>query len=148
MTPRQEEARRLALSGLTVKQIAAEMMCSRQGVEKYLKATGTQPHRVVKYTDEQIKVLAEDGLTDTDIACQLGICSNTVLNVRHRLGIERRCGAPLILSSIEVARLLDLAQQGWRQVDIAKKFGVSQNTVSRILINNGLRSHTKRTAKQ
>jgi predicted transcriptional regulator len=147
MTPRQEEARRLALSGLTVKQIAAEMKCSRQGVEKYLKATGTQPHRVVKYTDEQIVTLHQEGLTDPDIARELGICVNTVLKVRHRLGIKTHYRTP-ILSSVDVKRLLSLAKQGWRQVDLAEEFGVHQSCISKLLIKYGLRRQTKRTTKQ
>ncbi len=137
----------LALSGLTVKQIAAEMKCSRQSVETYLKATGTQPHRVVKYTDEQIVNLHQNGLTDADIARELGICVNTVLNVRHRLGIKAHDRVP-VLTSQDVKRLLHLARQGWRQTDLADEFGVHQSCISKLLIKHGMRRQTKRTTKQ
>lgn len=147
MTPRQEEARRLALSGLTVKQIAAEMKCSRQGVEKYLKATGTQPHRVVKYTDDQIATLHQDGLTDIDIARELGICTETVLKVRHRLGLKAHGSIP-VLGPSEVECLLSRAREGVSQVDLAKEFGIAQPTISTYLIKHGQRRQTKRTTKQ
>ena len=147
MTPRQEEARRLALSGLTVKQIAVEMGITRQGVEYNLKATGTEPFRVVKYSDHQIASLHQEGLTDTEIAAELGISTDTVSNVRHRLGIKAH-DRILVLGPSEVECLLNRAREGTRQVVLAKEFGIAQNTVSTYLIKHGLRRHTKRTAKQ
>jgi DNA-binding NarL/FixJ family response regulator len=143
MTPRQAEARRLALSGLTVRQIAAEMGIARQGVEYHLKATNTPPHRAVKYTDEQIAALHQEGLTDADIAAELGISTNTVMLARQRLGLKARLGCVPILAHAEVERVLTLARQGWRQVDIAAECGVSQVTVSKTCIKHGIRRLTR-----
>ena len=149
MTPRQEEARRLALAGLTVKQIAVEIGITRQGVENCLKATGTQPHRVVKYTDDQIIAFHQDGLTDIDIARELGICTETVLKVRHRLGLKAHGSIP-VLGPSEVERLLTRAREGARQVDLAKEFNIAQRTVSTYLIKHGIRRDRQhiRKAKQ
>ncbi len=147
MTPRQKEVRRLALSGLTVKQIATEMKCSRQTVYNHLKATDTQPVSVGGYTDDQIVALHRDGLTDSDIANELGVCVKTVLVARKRLGLNSPVGCAPILSAAEVNRVLSLARQGWTQINLAKEFGIAQKTVSNYLIKYGVRRHKQHTRK-
>ena len=137
----------LALSGLTVKQIATEMKCSRQTVYKHLKATGAQSVIVGKYTDDQIVSLHQDGLTDADIATELGVCIKTVLVTRKRLGLNSYPGVAPILSVVEVDRLLSLARQGWTQINLAKEFGIAQKTVSNYLIKYGVRRYKQHTRK-
>lgn len=148
MTPRQEEARRLALSGLLNTEIAVQMGISRQGVHNLLKATGTPSNRHPKPDAEQIVTLYQQGLTDGDIAQETGWCKATVQYTRYRAGTRGRIGGQPVLVPCEVERLCRLAREGWTQIELATEFGVNQTLISKTLIKHGLRRQTKRTTKQ
>ena len=149
MTPRQEEARRLALAGLTVNEIAEQMYCSRQTVYSHLKATGTLYNSRPKPTDVEIISMYEGGMNDEEIMNLTGLSHWYLLRVRRRSGVKDRVGGtPPVLTPVEVERLLLLARQGLTQINLAKEFGISQNTISKYLIKYGLRRQTKRTTKQ
>jgi len=139
------EARHLALSGLTVNEIAKQLKCSRQTVYNHLKATGTHPGSRPKPTDAEITDLYKNGSTDADIAQLTGLHPGSVFLIRKRLGIKGHTRA--ILTPSDVERMLSLAIEGWRQVDIAKELGIAQNTVSHYLIKHGVRRYPQRTRK-
>ena len=82
--------RALARSGLTVKQIAAEMKCSRQTVYNHLNDNRSLPSAITKPTDERIVELYQSGLIIRDVAIALKVGNQTVMNVLNRAGIPRR----------------------------------------------------------
>lgn len=84
------EIRALALSGLTVRQIADVMKCSRQTVYNHFNDNQSIPSVLPKPIDERIVELYQSGLIIRDVASVLKIGNQTVMNVLNRAGIPRR----------------------------------------------------------
>ncbi|MEX8058596.1 helix-turn-helix domain-containing protein [Microbacterium sp. 16-032] len=47
--------------------------------------------------------------------------------------------------AVRVAHVISLREQGWKVAQIAEKVGVSTSFVSRVLCENGHRTHTERS---
>ncbi len=86
--------RALALSGLTVMQIADVMKCSRQTVYNHLNDNRSLSNALSKPIDERIVELYQSGLIIRDVARVLKIGNQTVMNVLNRAGIPRRQPCP------------------------------------------------------
>lgn len=144
MTPRQAEARRLALDGLTLNEIAAEMGVTRQAVQQLLKATDTTARRSPgncrpSPTPEEVVALYQEGLTDEDVARMFGISQYTVRDRRRKAGVKGCGGVPPRFTPTDVDRIVALHHEGWSQMKIAAEYGADQTTVSRTLRKRGIR---------
>lgn len=128
MTPRQEEARRLALSGLLNTEIAAQMGISHQRVHNLLKATGTPSNSHPKPNkDERIARLYQLGMSITAIAKVVKISNKSVRDALKRKGVEtRKPGTQTLLSGDEIRAL---ALSGLTVRQIAEVMKCSRQTV-------------------
>ena len=86
------ELKRLHKTGITFKEIAEELGCSRLIVGKHAKRLGLKPPpgrgRPCTFTDEQLKQLYERGLNGLQMAEELGVSPSTVYNRLHSIGIR------------------------------------------------------------
>ena len=132
------EVLRLHAEGLTNRAIARRVGRSYERVRQLLKEEGlTRNPYCAPSHEAAIVTLYEQGLTDADIAQELGMCEAWAGQVRRRAGVQGRTTPPK-LAPVEVERLLTLARQGWRQVDIAAEVGLSQGKVSDIMRRHGI----------
>lgn len=130
MTPRQEEARRLALSGLLNTEIAVQLGITRQSVHELLKATGTPSnshHKPNKYDADVIR-LYDMGWSQADIARELGIRQQLASRIMVRLGLRTQ---HIPIASDE--QIVGLYQDGMSYRDIASNLKLSHGLVWRTL---------------
>jgi DNA-binding CsgD family transcriptional regulator len=77
---------------------------------------------------EQVKDLLESGLSNVQVGLIIGRHSSTVGDYRDRLGLDAN------RQKSETSLMVkDLHAQGMRQVDIARKLGITRQRVSKIL---------------
>ena len=138
------EVLRLHSEGMMTPAIAACVGCTRQRVQQILKAEGLTPNRRVKPADEEIAALCRDGLTNADISRVLGVSHHLITAARARTGTPARSGVPPVLAPSEIMRMIALAREGVRQVDLAKEFGVSQQIISTHCRRHGIRRESRR----
>jgi plasmid maintenance system antidote protein VapI len=102
-----------------------------------LGAITKRPIAIEGLTDAQIleeKILEKDGWSDVDLAKHLRCTSGHVRRVRNSAGKDGVTGELLELSAVDRSDLAAAMQtRGLNQEEIAKRMGISQPTVSRLL---------------
>lgn len=79
---------------------------------------------------EYVKELLESGLSNVQIGLIIGRHSSTVGDYRDKLGLDINVQDNEGITAKEVKALY---QQGMKQIDIAKRLGISRQRVSKIL---------------
>lgn len=79
---------------------------------------------------EYVKELLESGLSNVQIGLIIGRHSSTVGDYRNKLGLDINVQDNEKITAKEVKALY---QQGMKQIDIAKRLGISRQRVSKIL---------------
>lgn len=79
---------------------------------------------------EYVKELLESGLSNVQIGLIIGRHSSTVGDYRDKLGLDINVQDNERITAKEVKALY---QQGMKQIDIAKRLGISRQRVSKIL---------------
>jgi len=79
---------------------------------------------------EYVKELLESGLSNVQIGLIIGRHSSTVGDYRDKLGLDINVQDNEKITAKEVKALY---QQGMKQIDIAKRLGISRQRVSKIL---------------
>lgn len=85
------------------------------------------PDRVSR--DERIRLMCEAGHTTSEIADELGISSQTVLNHAHAMGITPRRDGSRAVGTRDVARMREMRERGESLSAIAREVGVAERTV-------------------
>lgn len=146
MLPHHETARRLVVAECTIYD-----WCKRFGIKRAMRQA-PPPLAKMTITEEQLRGMAVDQrMSDVAIAKQLNVCSVTVLKWRQRFGIPNAYSSrgtsgprakvlPAFAQKFFVAKeeLAALYSSGLTQENIAKKFGVSQLTVSNWMHRYGI----------
>lgn len=136
-----EVARNLRAQGMSLAQIGREMGVSRERARQLL--APMKPLRVMP-DDAVIVALYEEGLTDSDVAQEVGVSRQHILRVRTRLGVQGRRGSPPRLVPCEVERLIEMAQGGATDEELSAAFNVSVTHAARIRCAHGLKRQTGR----
>jgi len=114
-------------SEIAVKLGATRSLVGTRRVRLGLKAIG----RRLLVTDEQLIELNEQGLNDKEIAEKLGVNKYTVGYHRRRLGLEGRDDSHYGIKRLFTdQQLIELHEQGFNDIEIGKKLGAHQTTVS------------------
>lgn len=79
---------------------------------------------------EYVKELLESGLSNVQIGLIIGRHSSTVGDYRDKLGLDINVQDN---ERITAKQVQSLYQQGMKQIDIAKRLGISRQRVSKIL---------------
>jgi len=79
---------------------------------------------------EYVKELLESGLSNVQIGLIIGRHSSTVGDYRNKLGLDINVQDNEKITAKQVKALY---QQGMKQIDIAKRLGISRQRVSKIL---------------
>lgn len=79
---------------------------------------------------EYVKELLESGLSNVQIGLIIGRHSSTVGDYRNKLGLDINVQDN---ERITAKQVQSLYQQGMKQIDIAKRLGISRQRVSKIL---------------
>ena len=79
---------------------------------------------------EYVRELLESGLSNVQIGLIIGRHSSTVGDYRDKLGLDINVQDNERITAKEVKALY---QQGMKQIDIAKRLGISRQRVSKIL---------------
>ncbi len=79
---------------------------------------------------EYVKELLESGLSNVQVGLIIGRHSSTVGDYRNKLGLDINVQDNERSTAKEVHTLY---QQGMKQIDIAKRLGISRQRVSKIL---------------
>jgi len=79
---------------------------------------------------EQVRGLLEAGLSNVQIGLIIGRHSSTVGDYRDKLGIRANVQEDTMKTSVEVKALY---ASGMKQIEIARKLGITRQRVSKIL---------------
>jgi len=139
--------------GKSMPEISKELGCSIGGVEDVLRRTetprrtGAKRKNLIKKlgfipTKEWAESIAQKYDTCADAARDLGLKYSTFIDILRRFHIPRKSwrGGPKGNSrkiNIPVEEAIKLSKEGYRCVDIAKKFGVSPEVLSKRLTEAG-----------
>jgi transposase len=133
----------------------------QRGVLEALSVSRTAPHREVQRA--RVLLMAADGVANTEIASRLGVTSVTVRSWRKRFQAEGmakfarvapgRGRKPQIPQEV-IEQIVDLTQNStpegethWSTRTMARRVGVSKDTVQRVWSARGLKPHLVKTFK-
>lgn len=86
--------------------------------------------------------LYKQGLRQTDIANKYGVTQVTISTILNKCGIKGTFDSARKIPKEEHSKIVELYLSGWMQKDIADKYGVSQRSISDILIKNNVHPRT------
>lgn len=118
---------------------------SAQRIQKYTKYCGVvcsrkmvnPPHgKCIDYT--KVQQLIDKGLNDIEIAKQLSINKNSVLNYRQKNNIPSVKFTTSRILEENITDIESMLKNKVKKVDIMKKYGVSKNTFARFLSRNNM----------
>lgn len=118
---------------------------SAQRTHRYTKYCGvgcsrkmaTLPHnKTIDYN--KVQELIDKGLNDTEIAKQLSINKNSVLNYRQKNNIPSVKFTTSRILEENITDIESMLKNKVKKVDIMKKYGVSKNTLARFLSRNNM----------
>ena len=132
----------------------------REGLEKLVRSRTTE-QRIVERC--RIVLLADEGRPNAAIARELGVTRDTVIlwrkrfaegNVKALLSDAPRSGRPRMITAKKVATIVEETQRltpadatHWSTRTMARRHGVSKNTVNKIWQAHGLKPHLVRGFK-
>ena len=121
-----------------MKQVRRAAACAQRSWPDREQPTPTTPRRVTRRLGEaelQALVTAHQaGATGGELAARYGLARSTVIKLLKDRGVEVR--HPRV-SEAEVARIVGLYQQGFRQSDIARQVGRHKSLVWHVLRRAG-----------
>jgi DNA-binding CsgD family transcriptional regulator/DNA-binding transcriptional regulator YiaG len=140
-----EEFKRLYAEGMTNKEIANALGCSRDTTRKIRCNLGLLPHtrgpKAVVIDNDELKKLYTKGLNDKEIGTVFGVSDKTIFNRRQSLGLFRMKKWKNTASNIE--KLKQLHAEGLNDKMIANVLGMCLDTEHNICQDLELPPHTK-----
>ncbi|HOP08741.1 MAG TPA: hypothetical protein PK718_01830 [Candidatus Methanofastidiosa archaeon] len=97
------------------------------------------PAMARKFTDESLLELYKNGMTDKEIADELGVSQSAVNYRREKLGLPSNYKKDMIPNDL----VKDLNERGYTDKEIAERLGVSQSSVNYKRQRLGLTSNFK-----
>jgi DNA-binding NarL/FixJ family response regulator len=123
----------LVAQGRSVAAIARTLGLETSTVNYFLSRTRHSRAARRALLAERIRALADAGATRGEICGRLGLPKSTLWYLRQRFGIAVAPPSRPSLGEREVARLAALAKEGLTQVEIGRRLGIHQSSVSRYL---------------
>lgn len=137
----------LRKSGLRVRDIARRLKSATTTVSAVLQREDILPkwkrgenYKVTPEQGDEIERLYAEGQSTTKLGERFECNARTIANVLKRRGVQlRRQGAESAFGKdpVRVAKAVELHKEGWSQLRIGQKLGVSQPLIGRVLIGRG-----------
>jgi transposase len=133
-----ETARRFGVSTTTVYRVLYRNDIARDGLANYRQSA----ERYTRETQQEMRALYESGVSAPDLANRFGGSIDTVCQAIRRVGGTMRPPSGKkrrIVPEGRVKQICDMYKSGMSQTQIANLLSFGQTTISRILIENGMR---------